>query len=36
MIKNISIFDLDGTVIDSSHRQMVKPDGTRYDTMSKT
>ena len=28
MIKNISIFDLDGTVIDSSHRQMVKPDGT--------
>tara|TARA_B100001057_G_scaffold199455_1_gene200107 strand:+ start:171 stop:638 length:468 start_codon:yes stop_codon:yes gene_type:complete len=28
MIKNISIFDLDGTCIDSSHRQMVKPDGT--------
>ncbi len=28
MIKNISIFDLDGTTIDSSHRQMVKPDGT--------
>ena len=28
MIKNISIFDLDGTIIDSSHRQMVKPDGT--------
>jgi len=27
-IKNISIFDLDGTIIDSSHRQMVKPDGT--------
>jgi phosphoglycolate phosphatase-like HAD superfamily hydrolase len=28
MIKNISIFDLDGTIIDSSHRQMVKSDGT--------
>jgi len=28
MIKNISIFDLDGTIIDSSHRQMVKADGT--------
>ena len=28
MIKNITIFDLDGTIIDSSHRQMVKPDGT--------
>lgn len=27
-IKNISIFDLDGTVIDSSHRQATKPDGT--------
>ena len=27
-IKNISIFDLDGTTIDSSHRQMVKSDGT--------
>ena len=28
MIKNISIFDLDGTIIDSTHRQMVKSDGT--------
>ena len=28
MIRNISIFDLDGTVIDSSHRQATKPDGT--------
>ena len=27
-IKNITIFDLDGTVIDSSHRQATKPDGT--------
>lgn len=27
-IKNISIFDLDGTVIDSTHRQATKPDGT--------
>tara|TARA_B100002019_G_C20888618_1_gene412322 strand:- start:88 stop:564 length:477 start_codon:yes stop_codon:yes gene_type:complete len=27
-IKNISIFDLDGTVIDSSHRQATLPDGT--------
>ena len=28
MIKNILIFDLDGTTIDSSHRQATKPDGT--------
>jgi hypothetical protein len=28
MIKNITIFDLDGTVIDSTHRQATKPDGT--------
>ena len=28
MIKNISIFDLDGTIIDSSHRQATLPDGT--------
>ena len=28
MIKNISIFDLDGTCIDSSHRQATLPDGT--------
>ena len=28
MIKNITIFDLDGTTIDSSHRQATKPDGT--------
>ena len=28
MIKNITIFDLDGTVIDSSHRQLTKADGT--------
>jgi len=27
-IKNITIFDLDGTVLDSSHRQATKPDGT--------
>ena len=27
-IKNISIFDLDGTIIDSSHRQATLPDGT--------
>jgi len=27
-IKNITIFDLDGTVIDSSHRQATLPDGT--------
>ena len=27
-IKNISIFDLDGTIIDSSHRQCTLPDGT--------
>lgn len=28
MIKNIVIFDLDGTTIDSSHRQATKSDGT--------
>jgi len=28
MVKNISIFDMDGTIIDSSHRQATKPDGT--------
>tara|TARA_B100000446_G_C10459649_1_gene308368 strand:- start:164 stop:631 length:468 start_codon:yes stop_codon:yes gene_type:complete len=28
MIKNITIFDLDGTCIDSSHRQLTKADGT--------
>ena len=28
MIKNISIFDLDGTCIDSSHRQATLADGT--------
>ena len=28
MIKNILTFDLDGTTIDSSHRQATKPDGT--------
>jgi len=28
MIKNITIFDLDGTIIDSSHRQATLPDGT--------
>ena len=28
MIKNILIFDLDGTTIDSTHRQATKPDGT--------
>ena len=28
MIKNISIFDLDGTIIDSSHRQATLADGT--------
>ena len=28
MIKNILIFDLDGTTIDSSHRQATRPDGT--------
>ena len=28
MIKNITIFDLDGTVIDSSHRKVTRPDGT--------
>ena len=28
MIKNILIFDLDGTTIDSSHRQATKSDGT--------
>jgi len=28
MIKNISIFDMDGTIIDSSHRQATLPDGT--------
>ena len=28
MIKNISIFDLDGTIIDSSHRQATLSDGT--------
>ena len=28
MIKNITIFDLDGTCIDSSHRQLTKSDGT--------
>lgn len=27
-IKNVLIFDLDGTTIDSSHRQATKPDGT--------
>ena len=27
-IKNITIFDLDGTIIDSSHRQATLPDGT--------
>jgi len=27
-IKNISIFNLDGTIIDSSHRQATLPDGT--------
>jgi len=27
-IKNILIFDLDGTTIDSSHRQATKADGT--------
>jgi len=26
-MKTIAIFDLDGTVIDSSHRQLAKPDG---------
>ena len=26
--KNIWVFDLDGTVIDSSHRQITNPDGT--------
>ena len=28
MIKNITIFDLDGTIIDSSHRQATLADGT--------
>ncbi len=28
MIKNITIFDLDGTVIDSTHRQVTRSDGT--------
>ena len=28
MIKNITIFDLDGTIIDSSHRQATLSDGT--------
>jgi len=28
MLKNISIFDMDGTIIDSSHRQATLPDGT--------
>ena len=28
MITNISIFDMDGTIIDSSHRQATLPDGT--------
>jgi phosphoglycolate phosphatase-like HAD superfamily hydrolase len=28
MITNISIFDMDGTIIDSSHRQVTLPDGT--------
>ena len=28
MFKNIIIFDLDGTTIDSTHRQATKPDGT--------
>ena len=28
MIKNITIFDLDGTCIDSSHSQLTKSDGT--------
>ena len=28
MMKNISIFDLDGTCIDSSHRSVTRPDGT--------
>lgn len=27
-MKNIVIFDLDGTCIDSSHRQVTRPDGT--------
>ena len=27
MIKQISIFDLDGTTIDSSHRQVTLPNG---------
>jgi len=27
-IKNVSIFDMDGTIIDSSHRQATLPDGT--------
>ena len=28
MITNISIFDMDGTIVDSSHRQATLPDGT--------
>ena len=27
-MKNITIFDLDGTCIDSTHRQATRPDGT--------
>ena len=28
IMKNITIFDLDGTCIDSTHRQATRPDGT--------